>query len=337
MNTASPSPTMTPKVFSTGPLDQPVKHNRFPSWLLSLVVHFVLFIALALLFRSQPKGAGVESPRSGGIVLVHQTEGETEYLEESDFESDIVSESETTDNVTSSLPTAESPPIETESFLPSGDFSLGESSDTVDVLPGSEGMVNNTPQVSVTGNQATTSVFGVQGTGSTFIYVFDRSASMEGFNRRPLTRSKEELIASLQSLEPHHQFQIVFYNDRPKIFNPFPGQDPRMLFATDENKILAKRFISAIRGEGGTRHMDALRFAVSLSAEVVFFLTDADEPRLTTSQLTEIQKWNRSSASINTIEFGSGPQRSANNFLVKIARQNHGHHVYVDVSKLPTK
>jgi hypothetical protein len=40
--------------------------------------------------------------------------------------------------------------------------------------------------------------------------------------------------------------------------------------------------------------------------------------------------------SINAIEFGYGPQSGADNFLVRLARQNNGMHVYVDVSQLPS-
>ena len=38
---------------------------------------------------------------------------------------------------------------------------------------------------------------------------------------------------------------------------------------------------------------------------------------------------------INTIEFGYGPATESDNFLIRLARQNHGQHVYVDISQLP--
>jgi len=68
---------------------------------------------------------------------------------------------------------------------------------------------------------------------------------------------------------------------------------------------------------------------------VIFFLTDADEPRMTAGQLAHVVRTNQG-ASINAIEFGYGPQTDADNFLVKLARQNGGRHVYVDVSQLPS-
>jgi hypothetical protein len=68
--------------------------------------------------------------------------------------------------------------------------------------------------------------------------------------------------------------------------------------------------------------------------DVIFFLTDAAEPQLTPRELTDIQRRNRSEATIHSIEFGSGPFRGGDNFLVRLARQNHGQHVYVDITKL---
>jgi len=74
--------------------------------------------------------------------------------------------------------------------------------------------------------------------------------------------------------------------------------------------------------------------ALGMSPDVVFFLTDADEPRLTDEELGRVRRWNRS-ATIHSIEFGFGPQRNSDSFLARLAQQNGGQHVYVDVSRLP--
>jgi hypothetical protein len=109
-----------------------------------------------------------------------------------------------------------------------------------------------------------------------------------------------------------------------------------MLFGTEPDKKVATDFVRGILADGGTRHLDALKLALRMNPEVIFFLTDADEPTLTNNELAEVRKLNqRVGASINAIEFGSGPQQSRDNFLVRIARENSGAHVYVDVSQLP--
>ena len=50
------------------------------------------------------------------------------------------------------------------------------------------------------GNYARTSIFGAEGTGNKLVYVFDRSASTDGYQGRPLAAAKRELIASLDDL-----------------------------------------------------------------------------------------------------------------------------------------
>ena len=177
-----------------------------------------------------------------------------------------------------------------------------------------------------------TGVFGASGVGRKFVYVFDRSASMDGHGGAPLAAAKRELIASLADLDETHQFQIIFYNERPRVFNP-TGVLGRLVFGTDQNKNLAEKFVGSVTADGATRHEDALAMALKMAPDVVFFLTDADEPRMTTEQLERIARLNKGTA-INTIEFGFGAEVPRENFLIKLAQQNAGQHVYVDVSKL---
>ena len=171
------------------------------------------------------------------------------------------------------------------------------------------------------------------GEGRKFVYVFDRSGSMDGHAAQPLSAAKAELIASLKDLGQLQQFQIVFYNEQPRVFNP-TGVAGRLVFGTDQNKQLAQKFVGSITAFGNTRHEEALALALRMSPDVVFFLTDADEPRMTSEELARIARLNPG-ATINTIEFGYGALLDRDNFLVKLAAQNNGTHVYVDVSKLP--
>ncbi|MBI3839994.1 MAG: hypothetical protein HY288_18895 [Planctomycetia bacterium] len=183
------------------------------------------------------------------------------------------------------------------------------------------------------GGYARTGVFGVSGEGHKFVYVFDRSGSMDGHGGAPLNAAKAELISSLEHLGQTHQFQIIFYNEHPRVFNP-SGVLGRLVFGTEQNKYLAQKFVGSITADGATRHDEALEMAVRLAPDVIFFLTDADEPRMTAKQLARIAEMNKGTQ-INTIEFGYGVQIESDNFLDKLARQNGGKHVYVDISKLP--
>jgi uncharacterized protein with von Willebrand factor type A (vWA) domain len=181
------------------------------------------------------------------------------------------------------------------------------------------------------GGKARTSLFGVVGEGYKFVYVFDRSGSMGGKGRESLKAVKAELFRSLKDLDSVHQFQIIFYNERPSIFNP-SGAPGRLAFATEENKQRAIRFIDSIAAGGGTDHEQALRLAIRLQPNVIFLLTDADDPKLSPAQLEKIQRM-AGGIVINAIEFGPGPKPEGASFLADLARQNGGGYVYIDISK----
>jgi uncharacterized protein with von Willebrand factor type A (vWA) domain len=179
-------------------------------------------------------------------------------------------------------------------------------------------------------NYATTSVFGVEGKGNKFVYLFDRSASMEG---APLSAAKKQLLASLESLESIHQFQIIFFNSRTRVFDA-TGGGRRVAFATDRNKQLAANFVGGVTADGGTDRMIALREALGFAPNVIFFLSDADDP-MSASELAEIKKLNeRAQAAICVIEFGRGPMPPMYNFLMQLARESGGKYGYVDTTKL---
>ena len=116
------------------------------------------------------------------------------------------------------------------------------------------------------------------------------------------------------------------------MFNPQGGQ-PQLAWGDQVSKRLARQFVQGIKATGGTEHISALVMALKMRPDVMFFLTDADEPVLTSAELSRIGRLNQGAA-IHTIEFGIGPQVRSENFLARLARQNGGQHVYVDVAKL---
>lgn len=120
---------------------------------------------------------------------------------------------------------------------------------------------------------ARTGIFGLEASGNRFVYVFDRSASMGEAAGRPLAAAKAELLASLDDLGESQQFHLIFYNERPVVFAPAAGQG-RPIFASDENRRAAARFVEGVAAAGGTRHYEALAAALKLAPDVVFVLTD---------------------------------------------------------------
>jgi hypothetical protein len=184
-------------------------------------------------------------------------------------------------------------------------------------------------------SSAHTSLYGIDAEGSKFVYVFDRSASMGNGPNMPLAAAKVELLTSLERLGPTHQFQIIFYNERPKIFS-LAGYPGRIVYATDINKRQARSFVESITADGGTGHLSALEMALSFGPDVVYFLTDAAEPDMSAADLARIRHKNQVSV-IHTIEFGEGPAPDRENFLARIARDNRGRYTYIDIRDLLKK
>jgi len=328
---------MVPLQTAGGDLAGMSRRRRVPAWLLSAGLHAVLFLAAALLIRGTLP-ASTEPDRTAGIVLVQPTAtGELDYFSDTDSESaasgEVAVAAETP--LTEALPNPRENVLDFAGVLPARAEVSGANGSLADVLPGAGEMTQGVGPGKNFGGKGQTSVFGIQGTGTKFVYVFDHSGSMEGFSGRPLASAKKELIASLDRLDSIHQFQIIFYNDNPSVFNPDYPRPARLMFGTDREKNLAGRFVHGIIASGGTNHMKALKLAIAMAPDVIFFLTDADEPQLTDDELLQIHRLNRAGTTIHAIEFGSTATPRLDNFLMQLARENGGEHTYVNVTKLP--
>lgn len=315
-----------------------------PAWLLSVVLHATLFIAIGLLAPVTSRPSPGEAPRAVGIALVANASSATpEYFSAGEAGSPA---SGTVDAETAEANSQTVTPLpDPGQFSAAGTIQLptatggGAAAAGLGATLDAGGLTRggtNSGRGGV-GGKTGTQIFGARGEGNRFVYVFDRSSSMGGFNGRPLAAAKRELRRSLQDLVSGNQFQIVFYNERQTVFNPFAPNPPAMLFATEENRQLAEQYVRQVDAVGSTRHLDALDIALRMGPDVIFFLTDAAEPALSARELSEVRRRNRSAAVIHAIEFGPGPFQGGDNFLMRIARQNQGQHIYVDVTTLPEK
>ncbi len=171
---------------------------------------------------------------------------------------------------------------------------------------------------------------GARDNGTRIVFAIDCSASMANYGA--MRSAKAALVSSLQTLSDSQQFQIVFYNQQPRLLSLRGGAE--LMFATEVNKTLARQYISGVDPDQGTDHIPALKMALRLGPEVLFFLTDADEPQLNAAELNEIHQLNRGRTRIHTIEFGIGGDVDVDNFLKKLARQNGGTYRYFDVKRI---
>jgi len=315
---------------SSLPYAAPVAERRLPAWLFSIAVHASAIVLLGVAIDQAPRGAAVEPSRSAGIVLKRTSaEGELYEGEEELAENRTSAESVEAPELLT-VPPEKSPtpqPAPNVNLLAQAASPSATDSDSAPAAaPRQRGGLRGSPGGS--DEYAKVSVFGVQGSGNKFVYVFDRSASMDG---PPLAAAKRQLIESLKSLEPIHQFHIIFFNQRLKSLDVTGG---RIAFATDRNKQLAANFIGGISADGGTDRFIALKQAFAFRPDVIFFLSDADDP-MSRSEMADLAKLHeRFGTAICVIEFGRTPTPPQSNFLKELAGQSGGQYGYVDAQKL---
>lgn len=310
---------------------------RIPAWMASVALHATLFVLLALIWRHLPAKSIVsaEPDRKAGVALVEVRGSEERYLTNPNHAPQAPADTQASGAQASLARIWENEGAGAPVELPSAPAPLTGSPSSVQAFSsGGDYRATGRPQRGL-GGKGRTSVFGAEGVGTRFVYVFDRSGSMDGFGGRPLAAAKAELLASLAQLDKTHQFQIVFYNERPSVFNPYTPQPPRLLFADEAGKRLAESFVAGITATGGSHHYEALRLALQMQPDVVFFLTDGQENPPTSAQLESLlRQASRCGATIHAIEFGAGPGPGSIPFLRQLASATGGRYVYIDVTRL---
>ena len=317
-----------------------------PAWTGSVIVHTIVFLILFLIVRpdAEIRGApGTERIWQMGIALDSDSD-HSPVVQMETVISELQSANETSGGSegTSKSPTetpeqAETNADETENVIgpaaATGDNSDTDNQPTTKMGTGGEGTGTGTGKGSGSGDGATVNVFGLEGTGHRFAFVFDRSDTMSEHEGRPIQAAKAELIKAINSLGSVHQFIIVFYNQDTLVY-PEGERAARSIYATDENKESASRFVQSIVPAGGTNHEEAISIAAKQKPDVIFLLTDGEaKDDLSNPQLDRITKAT-SGIQINVIQFGIGPEPRIRNYLKLLAIQNAGLYQYIDVGKL---
>lgn len=156
---------------------------------------------------------------------------------------------------------------------------------------------------------------GISSIGSNVVFVIDRSASM-GLHGR-LDRAREQLNQCLRRLPASAKFQVVPYHRLPE---PLAIAGRRGLVpATPSNVEIAVDALERLIPEGGTDHGAAIRAALAMQPDVIYFLTDDDD--LTLSQIQELTRVNRGRSCIHCLCFVPPVGESA---LPLLAQKNRG-------------
>lgn len=181
-----------------------------------------------------------------------------------------------------------------------------------------------------TGKPGGLNIFGAQARGRTFAMVIDRSASMGEQGLGAIRAAADELAKQLDSLDEQQRVQVVAYHAAPSLLNN------NWLAATPENKHKLLTYLRALPAFGSTNHTAALTAALKLRPEVIFLITDGDDPGMDPGQLRIIRELARGRTSIHAIHFGRGTNEPpAEHFMRKLAADNGGNYVYVNADRLP--
>jgi hypothetical protein len=159
------------------------------------------------------------------------------------------------------------------------------------------------------------------------VFVIDRSLSM-GLSGA-LAVAKRELLTGLDALSPDARFGVILYNRQAEPLCP-DGQTG-LVPATEANRAAVARLVEGLRAAGGTDHVAALRRAIALGPDVIFFVTDADE--MTAEQVRTVALLNRGRAAIHAVELNNDGERRDDTPLKLLARLSGGTHRVVPVKR----
>ncbi len=311
--------------------------RNLPSWLVSMIVHLILLLVLALMAT----GGGGDKL----VLLNGQFDSSGESLDDALLRAEVSLSNIEPLNQSELLPKDFAPPIDLSAVLPSMSVDVGEMLKQ-QLAGGKPGVGDGDGESGAASGlkDIKTGIFGLISEGKTFVYVFDRSGSMnsslqfssEGtavYSITPLMAAKTELLKSLRDLGPKQQFHIFFYNHNVlpfslsrKVSKPIP--------ATPSNVQRAESFIKAVPGEGKTYHFEPLLMALQLKPDVIFLLTDGEEQDDPTEpQLRDIRNFNKNYRTrINVVQIGFGPRPDSS--LVRLAAENDGKHLFLRIDQL---
>jgi hypothetical protein len=166
------------------------------------------------------------------------------------------------------------------------------------------------------GGPSSPAFFGTRGKGTKFVYIVDRSGSMDGSR---FDAACDELKKSLKSLRPGMSFHVIFYDSTDEDLPGTPLQA-----ATTENIDKAIKWIEGQSPRGGTEPEDAMVRALKLKPHTIWLLTDGQFSDRICENITPVNPERK--VSINTIAIHD---KSGEALLKRIAEQNKGDYRFI--------
>lgn len=316
---------ISPAVVQTlAPDDESKTTRRRPAaWLLSAAAHIAVILLLATI------GLKTHTPKDQVALSASAVSSSEQSVQTFEIES---SEPEVTPEVT------EPTPSETEyEISPVGEMKVADFSPDSPVAPATA-MASPLSSSSAASAMAMKSestakmeFCGVEGGGNHFIYLVDSSVSMkEGFDS-----ARRSLLESIGLLKPDQRFYVIFFDNELKFMRLSDSDvdEPRSVFATDENKAKLRRWSMTVpRGQGRVAYDDMLGFALEQRADVIFMLSDGEFPQSVEdflkegNRVTNLFGQSKPISIVHTIAYHS---KAGETRMRRIAEQNQGQFRYV--------
>jgi hypothetical protein len=234
-------------------------------WLVSAIVNLILLLTAALFLIPFDRGMGPFTL----IARVGVEEGELETL----------SESANTASLDFGV-ALEPPKIDP--------FATTEVSIDLDLAGGSIGQGPGGWQggAGSGGSGSGTEYFGTVAYGNRFVYILDKSTSMNHSRSGPpapdsrFARARNELLRSIDKLAPYQSFYVILFSTKTRRMFDDESLAPVTIPATPENKLRLREWLEAAEVGGGTDPREALFLALSIAPDAVFFLSDGDFNRV---------------------------------------------------------
>jgi hypothetical protein len=306
------------------------------AWIGSLLFHLILLVILilAINFQPNPKSPIEERHAIGKISIKQSNNGVVQYAGENvspSVDSNYPTVEEVVAGKFTDFSPLQPPPrigvgINSTVHSDINLFGINQSNDSTDFTNGG----SNSNGFNNAGKKRLR-VFDVQAEGNNFVFVFDKSGSMNERGGIPFNAAKIELLRNIQELnDAKYKFNIIFYNDEIHQWN-----NKGILDATESNRKNAIAFVQSEIARGGTKHFEPLIIAIKQKPDTIFFLTDGDDlDAISQFQLKEIKRLNQiNKVQINVIQFGVGKYRMSE-FLQQLAKENNGLYSYINVVEL---
>lgn len=240
-----------------------------PSWLVSMAVHMIVLVALAMLWL--PK---VLEPQTTMIEGGH-TEPTEELLQPSEVRLQLDTSATEVASVAHVVADLGATDVGSSLALPNAVTAYTaadlETSELTEV--GSLFGTTGKGMASVGQGSGGAEFFGVKAAGNRFVFIVDSSNSMRGDKFKDAC---EELMYAIRRLNSKQYFYVIFFDQDAERMTFAPNNQPEASFAnaTAGNIKKVEDWVKTVQNELKTDPYDAVVFGCSIAPDAIYLLTD---------------------------------------------------------------